>query len=100
VRESGRRAFLSSLSLTLGNPKAIVFFLSIMPLVIDLKRIDALAFAEIALVMILVFTPVLVASAVLADRTRRLFRSTRAMKRINRGTSTVMGGAAIAIAMR
>ena len=32
----GWRAFSGSLSLTLGNPKVIVFFLSIMPLVVDL----------------------------------------------------------------
>ncbi len=33
----GFRAFFGSLSLTLGNPKVMVFFLSIMPLVVDVK---------------------------------------------------------------
>ena len=36
----GWRAFLASLSLTLGNPKVMVFFLSIMPLVVDLTDAD------------------------------------------------------------
>ena len=36
----GWRAFLGSLSLTLGNPKVMVFFLSIMPLVVDLQDVD------------------------------------------------------------
>ncbi len=35
----GLRAFLGSLSLTLGNPKVMVFFLSIMPLVVDVKSL-------------------------------------------------------------
>ena len=35
----GWRAFSGSLSLTLGNPKVIVFFLSIMPLVVDLNAL-------------------------------------------------------------
>ncbi len=33
----GFRAFFGSLSLTLGNPKVMVFFLSIMPLVVDVR---------------------------------------------------------------
>ena len=35
----GVRAFLGSLSLTLGNPKVMVFFLSIMPLVVDVRTL-------------------------------------------------------------
>jgi threonine/homoserine/homoserine lactone efflux protein len=100
AREKPLSAFLSSLSLTMGNPKPIVFFISIMPLVVDMTKMDALAFAEVAAAMVLVFTPVLVATAVLANRARKLFRSERALKRINRGTATVMAGAAIAIAAR
>ena len=44
----GWRAFLGSLSLTLGNPKVMVFFLSIMPLVVDVRTLTALALFELA----------------------------------------------------
>ena len=44
----GWRAFFGSLSLTLGNPKVMVFFLSIMPLVVDLKAMTAFALVEVA----------------------------------------------------
>ena len=37
----GWRAFFGSLSLTLGNPKVMIFFLSIMPLVVDVQSADA-----------------------------------------------------------
>ncbi len=100
VRESPSRAFFSSLSLTLGNPKPIIFFLSIMPLAVDMTKIDALAFAELAMVIVFVFTPVLVATSVAAGRARRVFRSERALRNINRGTATVMAGAAVTIAAR
>ena len=35
----GWRAFLGALSLTLGNPKVMIFFLSIMPLVVDVRAL-------------------------------------------------------------
>ncbi len=93
-------SFLGSLSLTLGNPKVMVFFLSIMPLVVDLGAITPPVFAEMALVIIAVIAPVMTLALWLADRARRVFTSPRALRRINRGTALVMGGAAAAIAAR
>jgi threonine/homoserine/homoserine lactone efflux protein len=93
-------SFLGSLSLTLGNPKVIVFFLSLMPLVVDVKTITPLAFVEMAVVIVLVFTPVLLATLWMADRARRVFTSERALKRINRGTAGIMACAAAVIAAR
>jgi threonine/homoserine/homoserine lactone efflux protein len=93
-------SFLGSLSLTLGNPKVIVFFLSLMPLVVDVKAITPLVFVEMAAVIVLVFTPVLIATLVLADRARRVFTSEVALRRINRGTAGIMAGAAVAIAAK
>ncbi|MCX7340914.1 MAG: LysE family translocator [Hyphomicrobiales bacterium] len=93
-------SFLGSLSLTLGNPKVIVFFLSIMPLVIDPKAITPLVFAEMAVVIVLVITPVMATALVLANRARRIFTSQTSLRRINRVTATVMAGAAAVIATR
>jgi threonine/homoserine/homoserine lactone efflux protein len=93
-------SFLGALSLTLGNPKVIVFFLSIMPLVIDPKVITPLVFVEMAIVIVLVITPVMAGALVLADRARRVFTSETALRRINRATAGVMAGAAALIATR
>lgn len=93
-------AFLGSLALTLGNPKVIVFFLSIMPLVVDPKAMSVLAFAELAVVIILVIAPTMFGYLWLADRARRVFRSERALKAINRGTAGMMAGAAVVIGAR
>lgn len=96
----GARSFLGALSLTLGNPKVIVFFLSIMPLVVDLDAINAASTLEIAATMVCVLSGTLLTYALAANRARRLFRSSRAMKMINRGAAGVMAGAALAIAAR
>jgi threonine/homoserine/homoserine lactone efflux protein len=93
-------SFLGALALTLGNPKVIVFFLSLMPLVVDLKTVTPLIFAELALVIVLVFTPVLTVTLLLANRARTIFTSARALRLINRGTASIMAGAAVAIAAR
>lgn len=93
-------AFLGSLMLTLGNPKVIVFFLSIMPLVVDPATITLLAFAELAIIVPLVIGPTMLGYALVAERARRMFRSEKAMKRINRGTGALMAGVAATIAAR
>jgi threonine/homoserine/homoserine lactone efflux protein len=93
-------SFLGSLSLTLGNPKVIVFFLSVMPLVVDVKSIGLLVFAEMAVVIVSVIAPVLTVTLLLADRARRVFTSHKALQRINRGTAAIMAGAAVAIGAR
>ena len=100
IGESGARLFLGALSLTVGNPKVIVFFLSIMPLVVDMHTMNASTFIELAALMPLVLGPVLLAYALAADRARRLFGSPKAMKIVNRGAAGVMVGAAIAVATR
>jgi threonine/homoserine/homoserine lactone efflux protein len=96
----GWRLFLGTLSLTLGNPKVIVFFLSIMPLVVDLDAINLATAAELAAVMTAVLTSVLVTYALAANRARAMFSSLKALKMINRGAAGVMAGAAIAVATR
>ncbi len=102
--EAGRKewlpAFLGSLALTLGNPKVIVFFLSIMPLVVDPKAITLLGFVEMAVIIACVIGPTMFGYLWLADRARRVFRSERALKAINRGTAGIMAGAAAVIAAR
>lgn len=99
-RETPFRAFMSSFLLTLGNPKTIVFFVSIMPLAVDLTAMTPLVFAELSAIIAIVLPLVLGGYALAADRARRVFRSERALTAINRTTAGVMAGAAVAIAAR
>jgi threonine/homoserine/homoserine lactone efflux protein len=102
VAESPRagRLFLGTLTLTLGNPKVIVFFLSIMPLVVDLNDVSVLVFAEIAAICVFILTSVLSGYALAANRARAMFASARAMRVVNRGAASIMAGAALAVATR
>jgi threonine/homoserine/homoserine lactone efflux protein len=94
------RSFMGGLLLTLGNPKAIAFYLALTPTLIDVSRIDLVSYAElagiIAVVLVLVFSGYVLA----ASRARKLFRSPHAMKLLNRIGGGVMAGAAAAIATR
>jgi threonine/homoserine/homoserine lactone efflux protein len=94
------RLFFGSLSLTLGNPKPIVFFLAILPTVVDLARLEPSGFAEIAAFMAVILSTILGGYALAAAYARRLFTSARAIRAVNRGTGAVIAGAAIAIAAR
>ena len=94
------KLFLGGLSLTLGNPKTIVFFLALLPTVINLQTLTAAAFAEIACAIAVLLPLVLGGYALLASRARQFFRNERSMKALNRGTGAVMASAAVMVASR
>lgn len=99
-QENRTRLFLSSLTLTLGNPKAIIFYLALLPTAIDLPNLTLTTFLEVAVSICVILTAVLTTYSIVALRARRLFKSRRAMQWLNRGTGTVMAGAAVAVATR
>jgi threonine/homoserine/homoserine lactone efflux protein len=86
--------------LTLSNPKVIVFFLSILPLVVDLGAINPPRFFEIATASTAILSGTLTAYALAANRVRGWLRSTRAVKLVQRATAGVMAGVAVAVATR
>jgi threonine/homoserine/homoserine lactone efflux protein len=96
----GWRAFLASLSLTLGNPKVMVFFLSIMPLVVDVRALTPLALTELAAVCAIVIFSTLALYALAANRARTFLRSTRAVRFVHRAAGGLMAGVAVAVATR
>jgi threonine/homoserine/homoserine lactone efflux protein len=99
-RQHGWRAFLGSFTLTLGNPKAILFFLALLPTVVDLASMSWLSFIEISLAMCLIQPAVLLVYAVLAAKARELFTTPRAIRRLNRSSGAAMAGAAVMVATR
>ena len=99
-RERPLQLFLGSLALTLGNPKTMVFFLAVLPTVVELKRLTVSGFLGIALVISLVLPLVLGAYAVFAARARARLSSPEAVRWLQRTTGAVMAGAAVAVATR
>jgi threonine/homoserine/homoserine lactone efflux protein len=94
------RLFLGGLAVTMGNPKVMVFYLALLPNIIDLKTVTVWGWLELTAVVVAVLTVVFGSYVALAARTRRLFTSPRAMRIVNRGTGVVMASAAAAIAAK
>lgn len=98
--EGSWRLFLTGLALNLGNPKAIAFFLALLPTVVDLDTLTTLGFVELGTTVFVIATSVLGIYALAAARARRLFTSPGAMRLLGRGSSAVMAGTAITIVAR
>ncbi len=92
------RLFGAGLAITLGNPKIMVFYLALLPTIVDLDRIGTAAWIELTGVTLLVLMSVDLAWALLAVRARRFLTSRRAVKIANRTGATMMAGAAAVIA--
>ncbi|MCH4543552.1 lysine transporter LysE [Ochrobactrum sp. POC9] len=97
--EAGK-LFLSALAITLGNPKIMVFYLAILPTVVDITHVSLVGWGELLLVMFAVLAAVDTAWVVLAAQARRFLRSPRMMRIANRTSAGMMAGAAVAIATR
>jgi threonine/homoserine/homoserine lactone efflux protein len=91
---------LGSLALTLGNPKTMVFFLAVLPTVVELNRLTRAGFLAMALVIACVLPVVLGAYTLFAARARARLSRPETVRWVQRGTGAVMAGAAIAVATR
>jgi len=97
--ERGRgRSFFSGLSLTLGNPKAVVFYVAFLPAFMDLGALSTAGLVEAAVLVSITLFGVLAGYAAMAARARALFRSKRAVKNLHRGAGGLMIGAGGAVA--
>ncbi len=92
--EDGWKTFLAGFSLTMGNPKTIVFYLAILPTVVPLDQMNALAFAELTFIVVVVLLVIGCGYAWLASAAREMFRSPRALGRLNKAAGVMMASAA------
>ncbi|HTL92423.1 MAG TPA: LysE family translocator [Steroidobacteraceae bacterium] len=99
-RERRLQLLLGSLALTLGNPKTMVFFLAVLPTVVELNRLTRAGFLAMALVIACVLPVVLGAYTLFAARARARLSRPETVRWVQRGTGAVMAGAAIAVATR
>lgn len=92
------RLFLGSLSLTLGNPKPMIFYLALLPTVVHLQALRIVDYLLITLAIALILPLVLGGYALAATRARRFFRKESSIRLLNRGAGTAMAGAAVVVA--
>jgi len=98
--DSSAVIFLGGLSVTMGNPKVVIFYLALLPTLLDLTSISFLGYVELVFATLSVLTIVFGAYIVLAARARLLFTSRRAFRIVNRSAATAMTGAAVWVATR
>ena len=96
---SVQKGFISQLLLTLGNPKGLVFFLALMPSVIDLGTLGSRGYLQLCTVTLIVIPSVELAYAALAAQVRSFLTSVMARRRMNKGAGTIMIGAGIGVAV-
>ena len=74
VRGRGLSLFGAALLLSMGNPKIMLFYLALMPTVIDLTSLTATDMIELAVIVALVVSVVLAGDLPLAARARHFFK--------------------------
>ena len=98
--QSPLRMFLAGMTVTLGNPKIMMFYVALLPSLIDIHAVTLAGWAELLATMALVLIVIDFAWALLAAKARTFLRSRRAVRIANRASAGTMAGAAVAIAMR
>ncbi len=101
TRHELRAAVATGLVITLGNPKAIAFYLALLPLVLDLNNITFVSWAGI-LVPVTIFVLLGVGSIYIlgAIAIRQILSSSTAQQRLHRVAAVAMAGAAGTIILR
>lgn len=97
---SSLKLFLTGMALTLGNPKIMVFYMALLPSIVNLDSVSAMGLAELVATALAVLVAVDLAWAFTAAWARTWLRSPRAVRIANRSSATAMGGAALVIATR
>lgn len=94
------RPAATGLAVTLGNPKAIAFYLGLLPTFIDLTSVSGQDFAWLVAITVAVIGGSVGAYAVAAGRARDALRKTERVRALNRTAGTIMIGTGFVLAAR
>lgn len=98
LRKAGR--LLAGMAVTLGNPKAVVFFGAVLPHAFDLSSLSAGQAAVIIGIGLTVDSLVQLSYVAMASRLRHLFTVPSRVRVANRSFAGLMAGSAMLIAAR
>jgi threonine/homoserine/homoserine lactone efflux protein len=88
---TGVRAFFAGYAITLSNPKTVVFYLALLPSVLDLGRVGSIEWVALSILTVLILFAVLTPYAVLANRARAMMSRLAALMRLNRAAAGIIG---------
>ena len=94
------RQFVVGAAVAFGNPKALLFHASLMPLLLDIHRLQPLDYAVVLAIVLTIDLVTMGGYAILSGTAGRWFRTTRAARLMNRTAGSVMIGSGVLIATR
>ena len=93
-------SFLSGLLVTLGNPKTMLFYVALVPTLINISSIGLREYAILVAATFVVLLVVLVPYMLLASRARTFLKRPKALQLLNRVAASILAGTAAFIATR
>lgn len=99
-RASVFQALISGLFVTLGNPKAMLFYLALVPTIVDIAEVTFRDYMILVVVSMAVLLVVTIPYIALAAKARDLLQHPAALRRLNRASATFLAGTAGYIAIR
>jgi threonine/homoserine/homoserine lactone efflux protein len=98
--DSPVKLFMAGMAVTLGNPKIMMFYMALLPTIVDLAAVTVVGWLELTVTMAIVLIFIDLVWVVAAAQARKFLKSERAMRAANRVSAGMMAGAAAAIAAR
>jgi len=100
-KDKGRLAtLLGGVSLTLGNPKTIIFYMALLPTVVDLEAVTFESYLTLVVLTIAILYVVCFPYIALAAKARKFLVNPRALKWLGRGAASAMASAAVFVVVR
>lgn len=94
---SGKKDFFIGFAISFSNPKVILFYVSLLPALLDVSQVTAMDIGLLVLCITFVICLVMYGYALVVFKSRKLFESQRAKKNMNRVAGGVMITAAGAL---
>ena len=91
---------LAGFSITMGNPRAMLFYLALLPSLMSPDRISVAMVISLFLAVIVILAMVFTIYTLAAEKARRAMTNNQSLPNFNRITATALGGAAVWIATR
>ena len=83
----------SGFMVTMGNPKTIVFYMALVPNVIDLTSVTPISWAALSAITVAILYLALTPYALLTSKAKSVLTSRTALRRLNQTASVLIGGA-------
>ena len=86
-------AFVAGFLVTLSNPKAIVFYLALLPTVLNLASVTFGQWVVLAMLTVAVLFSAMIPYSLLSSRARHMMTRPEALRRLNKTAGAVIGAA-------